>query len=46
MLPKNKNDKTDNLLTPFIAEEIYKDPKTYSLNIEYLVTKPSNLRWE
>ena len=37
MLPKNKNDKTDIFLTPFIAEEIYKDAKAYCLNLEYIV---------
>ena len=37
MLPKNKNDKTDIFLTPFIAEEIYKDAKVYCLNLEYIV---------
>jgi hypothetical protein len=37
MLPKNKNDKTDIFLTPFIAEEIYKDAKVFCFRLEYIV---------
>jgi hypothetical protein len=34
---KNSNDKTDLFLTPFIAEAIYKDAKTFTLGLEYIV---------
>ena len=36
-LKKNINDKTNLFLTPYIAEEIYKDAKQFTLGLEYIV---------
>ena len=36
-IPKNKTDKTELILTPFLAEKIYSDAVSFTEGLEYIV---------